>query len=136
MRNRNYPFEKTDGGRADAGLPTERRDCVVRAVALAFGMPYAEVHHLAATEWDRKPRCGTYPHKYHSWINRQATKKIIHPKEPMTIRTFLREYPVGTFICNVAGHAFAVRNGVILDSWQQSDLCRIKHAWRVMEPAK
>ena len=37
-------FIRTDGGRVAAGFKGEAGDCVVRAVAIASGRPYAEVH--------------------------------------------------------------------------------------------
>ena len=37
-------FIRDDGGRAAAGFPGPVGDCVVRAVAIASGRPYAEVH--------------------------------------------------------------------------------------------
>ena len=44
-------FVESDGGRAAAGFTDEDAgDCVVRATAIASGLPYKEVHD-ALTEW-------------------------------------------------------------------------------------
>jgi hypothetical protein len=47
------PFKQTDGGR----LYGERRDCTVRALAIAADMSYKDAHALMALE-GRKPKCG------------------------------------------------------------------------------
>ena len=40
----NMPFVKDDGGRSAAGYKGQAGDCVCRAVAIASGLPYAEVY--------------------------------------------------------------------------------------------
>ena len=42
MINTNYKYN--DGGRADAGYKGKAGDCVVRAIAIATGLPYQEVY--------------------------------------------------------------------------------------------
>ncbi len=37
-------FQYNDGGRKDAGYEGVANDCVVRAVAIATGMPYQQVY--------------------------------------------------------------------------------------------
>jgi hypothetical protein len=55
-RRRNLtPFKYTDAGR----LYGEKRDCTVRALAIAADIPYSEAHALMALE-GRRPKCGMY----------------------------------------------------------------------------
>ena len=53
-------------------------------------------------------------------------------KRSGTLGKFLASNPSGIFIVRVAGHAFAVKNGVVFDLNEQSPMRQIKSAWRVM----
>lgn len=71
------PWVYDDGGRAAAGLRSTADDCVVRALAIATGLPYLDVrtalgHSIAAhrglrrgaSETDR----GMFRHEYDTWL--------------------------------------------------------------------
>jgi len=96
-----------------AGRPhSERRDCVVRAFAIATGKPYPVMHAMfkAAGRRDGKgtPRS----------ISRAVAKKLGMRwiEERRTVARFLDDMifarPVAAFI---SGHAFAVEKGAVVD---------------------
>lgn len=68
-RRRNLtPFKNTDAGR----MYGEKRDCTVRAMAIAADIPYAEAHALMALE-GRKPKCGMEGFKIESALKSLPT---------------------------------------------------------------
>ena len=40
----NKTWEYNDGGRSKAGFKGDARDCVVRSIAIATGLPYKKVY--------------------------------------------------------------------------------------------
>ena len=120
-------FVKNDGGKTSYGFYHEKDDCVVRAVANAYEIPYdwahAKLKNLGRV--DSKP---TYnlPHKM---------KKIgykFHIDRPhMTIKTFLKKYKTGNYIVRIRNHAFAVKNGVLHDSFIPRLGSHITNVWLI-----
>ena len=51
----------------------------------------------------------------------------------MTVGTFIKKYPVGTYVITVNRHAFTVKNGVVIGNVQDSMRKRkiIEAAWKV-----
>jgi hypothetical protein len=128
-------YLRTDSGRRAAGFPDERNDCVVRAIAGGLDVPYAEAHALCKDEFSRRDKCGTRNFEFFKWMN-SITKNIIndvvHGKcKSITVEKFVAENPKGTFICRYSGHAFAVRDGVMLDTTTPRGGRRITHVWQV-----
>jgi len=67
-----------------------------------------------------------YKKKY--WDGTPYTKQC-----KMTVGTFLKKYPRGTFILSVNGHTFTVKDGTVIGNW--SDLrkarVRVDRAWEI-----
>lgn len=121
----------------------ETNDCVVRAFASSFDISYDYAHKYVAEEFKRKPRKGTYftsskMVKLSESLIKVNGKKITpigtkclsiaYPfslaydvkvkgevvKRQMTVGTFVKKNPVGTFFVLVKGHAFTIKDGVVI----------------------
>lgn len=110
-------------------------DCVVRAVALAVDGEYLEVRkHLNRIKKDLKEssyKNGKFMHKYaklNGWnkISFPAIKGV--PR--LRGEDFVKRYPKGTYILNLAGHIVTVIDGVYLDTWDSTNNM-IYNAWEV-----
>jgi hypothetical protein len=124
----------------------ERRDCVVRAIASASGMTYDRAHKFVAKHFGRKPKKGTYYfnstmsnfEKNSLKINRKSVKGVPHQflksgKGRMSVGTFIQEYNWGTYVIAVAGHAFTIKDGVVLSGWSDAAKVRrvVEGAWKI-----
>lgn len=121
----------------------ETNDCVVRAFASAFDVSYDYAHKYVAEEFKRKPRKGTYftaskMTKLSEEVIKVNSKKVIplgtksnsvvYPfslsyevkvkgekvKRQMTVGTFVKKNPKGTFFVLVRRHAFTIKDGVVI----------------------
>ena len=122
----------------------ERNDCVVRAFASSFEVSYDYAHRYVADEFGRKPRNGTYGTVLKLIkmgeslfkVNGKKVKQMGTPKtignskirtleyavtvkgcktmRQMTVGTFTKQNPVGTFFILVNRHAFTIKDGVVI----------------------
>ena len=124
------PLCGTDGGRSFAH-PQEKNDCTIRATAIAFGVPYEEVHaHMA--EKGRRPRHKTRRAVWEPVILQYgAVSHSYYGGKRMTLARFLRENPTGRWVLHMRGHVTAVVDGVILDSSHQGAKRWILKAYQV-----
>ena len=128
---------------------TETNDCVVRAFASAFDVTYDYAHKYVAEEFKRQPRKGTYftaskMSKLSEGVIKVNNKKIIpigtksnsviYPyslsyevkvkgetvKRQMTVGTFVKKNPKGTFFVLVRRHAFTIKDGVVIGNPEDS----------------
>lgn len=129
---------------------TETNDCVVRAFASAFDVSYDYAHKYVADEFKRKPRKGTYftavkMTKLSEGMFRVNNKKInpmgklnpnsaVYPyslsykvkvkgemvDRQMTVGTFVKQNPKGTFFVLVRRHAFTIKDGVVIGNYEDS----------------
>lgn len=148
------PYEST--GNAIKGYTdsltakTETNDCVVRAFASAFDVPYDYAHKYVAEEFKRQPKRGTfftaskmvklseslikvngkkvqplgnkvnsfaYPFSlsYPVKVKVSGTDKLYKIVErQMTVGTFVKKNQKGTFFVLVKGHAFTIKDGVVI----------------------
>ena len=122
---------------------SEIRDCVVRAFASSFDVTYDLAHRYVAVKFGRKPRNGTYftaskmvkLSKSLFKINDKKicplgveSKSIAYPfslsydvkvkgevkKRQMTVSTFVKQNPKGTFFVLVKSHVFTIKDGVVI----------------------
>lgn len=123
-------FQYDDGGRAAAGYRGEAGDCVVRAVAIAAGMPYQEVYdrvnNVAKCERRQRNRSSARD-GVHKATTRRFMESIGWRWTPtMQIgsgcKVHLRadELPAGRLIVSVSKHVCAVINGVVYDTYNPS----------------
>ena len=120
----------------------ETNDCVVRAFASSFGVSYDYAHRYVADEFGRKPRKGTYGtvptlvkmadsllkvngkkicpvgvrHNDHLLKSLMYDVKVkgVTKKRNMTVGTFVKQNPKGTFFVLVKGHAFTIKDGIVI----------------------
>ena len=121
----------------------ESGDCVVRAFASSFDVSYDFAHKFVAEEFKRQPRRGTYFTASKmgklSECNIKVNGKKVCPvgtptknpllphsldypvkvkgevvKRQMTVGTFVKKNPKGTFFILVKGHAFTIKDGVVI----------------------
>jgi hypothetical protein len=136
-------------GYSDSALArSERADCVVRAVASAYGMEYDKAHTWVADTFNRQMRKGTrgFPQGMDRMsdaktrLNRKVTKKIDSKylktnggKSQMSVGTFVKEYNKGTYIIRVTGHAFTIKDGSVIGNKADANQIRkiVKNAWKV-----
>jgi len=119
---------------------SESNDCVVRAIAAATGSCYDEAHKYVAEVFNRKPKqgtvltsrklkeqteilgkkivelgepCKTFPNNPYRLITRYKNWGEIVERQ-MTLKTFVKLNPIGTYILIVARHAFALKDGKVV----------------------
>ena len=139
----------------------ETNDCVVRAFASAFEVSYDYAHKYVANEFGRKPRKGTYGtaetlvkmsdnlfkvngkkvcpvgHRYSSnmfgSLSYDVKVKGITKRRSMTVGTFVKQNPKGTFFVLVRRHAFTIKDGVVIGNLQDAKQRRkhITGAWKI-----
>jgi len=105
----------------------ENKDCGVKAVAVAFGISYADAH--AAMELaGRKHRESSYPEFYHTAAKLFDKKLVAVGKKfyAKTIKTLERELPKNRrYIVMVANHSVGAADGKIID-WSKGRCHRIQ----------
>lgn len=126
-------FHYNDGGRQAAGYTGSTRDCVVRAIAIATGLPYQTVYDGIndAAQGERRgrkkkglstARSGVYTptiRKYLKGLGWQWTPTM-HIGSGCTVHLRADELPAGRLIVNVSRHLVAVIDGVIHDTSEGS----------------
>lgn len=126
----------------------ETNDCVVRAFASAFEVSYDYAHKYVENEFGRKPRKGTYftasklvnmadnlfkvngkkvhpvGKKYSSdmfgSLSYDVKVKGVNKRRNMTVGTFVKRNPKGTFIVLVRRHAFTIKDGVVIGNFEDA----------------
>jgi hypothetical protein len=140
----------------------ETNDCVVRAIASSFGIDYDQAHKFVKKTFNREDRKGTYGFisgmnmiaTERIRIGRKTCKSLGKPvhnssafltmkydvkvkgeivSRNMTVGTFIKKYPNGTYILNVSHHVFTVKNGVVIGNIEDSLKKRVivYNAWKV-----
>ena len=134
----------------------ETNDCVVRAFASAFDVDYDTAHAEVKKVFKREDRKGTRffmgrmvnmgTNGYVFNDRKIETVKTdvfgmryyVHTADGLTLRNtttayFLSKYPVGTYIVVVRGHAFTIKDGVVIGNLQDAKQRRkhITGAWKI-----
>jgi hypothetical protein len=128
---------------------SETNDCVVRAFASSFEITYDDAHKYVAEEFKRKPRKGTFftASKMVKMFDFGITVngKKVHPigekkqglltpysltykvkvkgemvNRQMTVGTFIKKNPKGTFFILVRQHAFTIKDGVVIGNYEDA----------------
>ena len=120
----------------------ETNDCVVRAFASAFEITYDKAHKYVKEKFGRKDRQGTYGtvgtlvkmaddrttvnykkvrpvgvRKSSTMVNSLSYNVTIKGEKKvrqMTVGTFIKQNPKGTFFVLVRRHAFTIKDGVVI----------------------
>jgi hypothetical protein len=94
-------------------IPTERNDCVVRALTIALNRSYDEMHAICGAA-GRKPNQGMLIYEIEYAIQKQFIWVMRH--ERVSFARFAKQNPVGRFVVVKRGHAVALVDGVWYDS--------------------
>jgi len=130
-----------------AGYATETNDCAVRAMANSFGVSYAYAHQAMKTA-GRKDKKVTPVSVIEEVITKEHGGKVavqiptigqaclsVSPENrthEITIATFCKQNPHGRFYCLVRGHALAIVDGVVQDSFRNKAGKRIYKAYEIV----
>lgn len=126
----------------------ESNDCVVRAFASSFEVDYDFAHQYVADYFKREPRKGTFMtssklvnmsdnntevngkrvytvgNRTNNWmygsLNYYVKVKGCITKREMTVGTFIKNNPTGTFFILVRGHAFTIKEGVVIGNTEDA----------------
>lgn len=124
----------------------ERNDCVVRAIASTFELPYDTAHKFVATEFGRQPYKGTFGtipklRERHHIMGKNygiiTKENLMYPGSkahqsrggkpvPIVLSMFLEKYPKGKYLLIVKGHAFSVIDGVVVGNASDGKRLRAK----------
>lgn len=118
-------FIATDAGRS----AQEKGDCTVRAFTVVADVPYL-VAHRACAALGRKDRRSFQ--KFKNKVQAVASRlgiELVQVRRSGTLGRLIRDFPTATMLVRVNRHAFAVKQGVILDLSEQSLGRRVKGAW-------
>ena len=122
-------------------VKSEKNDCVVRAFASAVDWTYDKAHQFVAREFLRQPKRGTM--KFIPTMNKMVLegrklgrKKIKNVNDPLikTVGQFVKWYDKGTYIIVISGHAFTIKDGVVVGgNWDDAKRmrCQIKAVWKI-----
>lgn len=126
----------------------ENGDCVVRAFASSFDISYDKAHKYVAEKFGRKPKKGTYGtvntlvkmadnrttvnckrvypigHRMNDnmfgSLSYDVKVKGVIKRRDMTVGTFIKKNPKGTFLVLVRRHAFTIKDGVVIGNYEDS----------------
>ena len=132
-------FKYNDGGRSET-FKGDAGDCVVRAIAIASGLPYMKVYSdlkhnntlYSESHRDRvakrlqkkgsTPRDGNYKKVYHDYILSRGFKWFPTMQIGSGCKVHLSEgeLPMGKIIARVSKHMVAVIDGVMNDTYDPS----------------
>lgn len=148
--------EAVKGVKESVIAQSETNDCVVRAFASAFDVDYDTAHAEVKKTFKREDRKGTRffmgrmvnmgTNGYVFNDRKIETVKTdvfgmryyVHTADGLTLRStttayFLKKYPVGTYIVVVRGHAFTIKDGVVIGNLEDAKQRRkhITGAWKI-----
>jgi hypothetical protein len=102
----------TDAGRIGNGFESEIYDCCVRAYSIAKEIPYYEAHKIFN-------QVGRINGKGVSIsMLRKAVKTIWH-NQNITLASFVKKHPQGSYMVHTRKHAFAIKNSIVFDEVKQ-----------------
>jgi hypothetical protein len=135
---------------------SENNDCVVMAFATAADMDYDSAHWYVKKTFKRNDRKGVYRFKSimdifsncNEQVNGKSIKTITEEHNTMlyyvtvkgrkilrrtTTGSFIKKYPVGTYIVTVRGHAFTIKDGVVVGNPSDGKKMKkhINGAWKI-----
>jgi hypothetical protein len=138
-----------------AQVAGETNDCAVRALMTVTGATYQQAHSLLRTRCGRRHGKGTpyqplvdlldggdvlgarfeRVHEAKRVIKRSGWRSRWAWEGRQSLRAFCRANPKGTFYVLKYAHAFAVVDGVLVDTWHVPGGCLATGAWKVTVPA-
>lgn len=135
---------------------SETNDCVVRAMASSFDISYDDSHKFCKEVFNRENRKGVsaFGLKMNGLIRHNINinnKKIILVgsyndlyynvkvkgniiKRKLTVGKFVKDNPEGTYIAQITGHAFTIKNGTIIGNVEDAQKIKkqLLSIWKVV----
>lgn len=127
-------YIQTDGGRQFSKRPMQRNDCTVIAVAVACNLTYDEAYDALKDAGRRSNRAFLFPtarnlsgHVGDFWFG------FWEPRGKDTLGQFTKRNPKGAFLIGVPDHIFAVKNGIVWDSYDERWLesTEVREVWSI-----
>ena len=149
-------FARIDVGDGRRSKEAKGHDCTVRALAVAIAVSYE-------TAWDmlykfqavqrtnafdlgalldqrlldspalRLSNASNHSAGYHWTVKQVLSFPAVKGKPRMTPAAFVKKYPAGRYVLSLAHHVVAVRDGVVIDTWDCMKRCVYK-AWEIELP--
>ena len=149
-------FARIDVGDGHRSKEAKGRDCTVRALTVAIAVSYE-------TAWDmlykfqavqrtnafdlgglldqrlldspalRLTNASNHSTGYHWTVKQALSFPAVKGKPRMTPAAFVKKYPIGRYVLSLAHHVVAVREGVVVDTWDCMKRCVYK-AWEIELP--
>lgn len=108
-------------------------DCVIRAIAIATGRPWAEIYTELAAYGFMLCDMPSSNAVWGAYLKDQGYERnvvIDTCPDCYTVKDFCHDNPHGTFILGTGTHAVAVINGNYCDTWDSGDEVPIYY-WRL-----
>ena len=102
---------------------TEEPDCVVRAIAIATGQSWDDVHWQLCEMARRHCTMPSVNWLWEKYLREHGFKKRLLPECPecVTVREFARKHPDGMYIAATGSHVVTVIDGDWWDAWDSGD---------------
>lgn len=108
-------------------------DCAVRAVSVALDIDWEEAYNLIS---DAGYAMGDMPSSDSVWgavLRQHGFYRAAIPNscpDCYTAEDFAADHPRGVFVLGFGGHVAAIRDGVIMDSWDSSQEVPVYYWYR------
>lgn len=99
-------------------------DCAVRAVAKALGISWYEAYTLLVAEGLEQCDMPSANNVWGAVLRKNGFRRAAIPAECpdcYTVRDFILEYPVGTYVVALKNHVVTVCDGELYDTWNSMD---------------
>ena len=103
-------------------------DCAVRAVAKATNQSWDAAFYELAAQAYAMADMPSSDAVWGTYLKRRGFTKHILPEscpDCYTAKDFTREHPNGVYVLAFGGHVATVKNGVLYDSWDSTELVPI-----------
>ena len=135
---------------------SEKNDCVVRAIASAADMDYDSAHQFVKETFRRKKGKGVTRFQYtmnllsksggkfngrniqiiteeHNTMLYYVMVKNVKKLRQTTTGSFIKRYPIGTYVVIVKGHAFTIKDGVVIGNPEDGKKMKkhINEVWKI-----
>lgn len=108
-------------------------DCAVRAVAAALGIDWEEAYELISDAAFRMADMPSSDSVFGAVLRQHGFRRAAIPNscpDCYTAEDFAADHPRGVFVLGFGGHVAAIRDGVIMDSWNSSQEVPVYYWYR------
>jgi hypothetical protein len=129
IENMPYYFVKTDGGKSLSKYPKIKNDCVIRALAIFYNLPYDTILERHKGAMHGKGLYFEYIAKNEPYNLKWKAFQAVKGQPRMNMTSFGQIYPKGRFIAKEGHHAFCIIDGTRYDTGKSYDSRCIYGAW-------